>query len=379
MATGLTTNYNIPYPVSTDPVNVHSDIQSLAVSVDTLFNSGVTTSKANAFTNTNTFSANSASSAITITQTGAGNALTVEDSSPDSTPFIINASGNVGIGKTTASVPLDVVGAGTFTGTVTANDFSGSGASLTSLNGTNISSGTVAAARIDTAIARVATPTFTGTVILPTGGTVSAPLKFIAGTNLTTPVAGSVEYDGAVATITPSVNFGRAPIATPIFTSGVGTSGIAATTNYALFPAAVDTITLPVGTYMIQASIRMLVATSTTSLAFNLNARGAGTAVGTMTWDGTASITDGGAANEFQIAGTALGTNIAVSAASAVAGRVYLVRGTGILKVTTAGTIIPAYQWTATNTSGVVTLYTDNYMMITPLASSSVTSTGAWG
>lgn len=30
MATGSTTNYDIPYPVSTDPVNVHEDIQSLA-------------------------------------------------------------------------------------------------------------------------------------------------------------------------------------------------------------------------------------------------------------------------------------------------------------------------------------------------------------
>jgi hypothetical protein len=30
MATGATTNYDIPYPVLTDPVNVHEDMQSLA-------------------------------------------------------------------------------------------------------------------------------------------------------------------------------------------------------------------------------------------------------------------------------------------------------------------------------------------------------------
>lgn len=44
-------------------------------------------------------SVNSASTALRITQTGAGNALVVEDSTnPDSTPFVVDASGNVGIG-----------------------------------------------------------------------------------------------------------------------------------------------------------------------------------------------------------------------------------------------------------------------------------------
>jgi hypothetical protein len=46
-------------------------------------------------------STNSTSAALRITQTGTGNALLVEDSSnPDSTPFVINADGNVGIGAT---------------------------------------------------------------------------------------------------------------------------------------------------------------------------------------------------------------------------------------------------------------------------------------
>lgn len=54
--------------------------------------------------------ANSASSAVRITQTGAGNALLVEDeANPDATPFVVDASGNVGIGTTTPAVPLNVV------------------------------------------------------------------------------------------------------------------------------------------------------------------------------------------------------------------------------------------------------------------------------
>jgi hypothetical protein len=34
MATGKTANYDIPYPLSTDPVDVHGDIQSLAEAVE---------------------------------------------------------------------------------------------------------------------------------------------------------------------------------------------------------------------------------------------------------------------------------------------------------------------------------------------------------
>lgn len=55
-------------------------------------------------------SANSTSDALRITQAGTGNALVVEDSAnPDSTPFVVNASGNVGVGTTVPGSLLDVV------------------------------------------------------------------------------------------------------------------------------------------------------------------------------------------------------------------------------------------------------------------------------
>ncbi len=52
--------------------------------------------------------------ALRITQTGAGNALVVEDSSnPDSTPFIVDASGKVGVGTTAPESPFNVQRNGT--------------------------------------------------------------------------------------------------------------------------------------------------------------------------------------------------------------------------------------------------------------------------
>jgi hypothetical protein len=57
------------------------------------------------------FSANSSSDVVRITQTGTGNALKVEDSTnPDSSPFVIDSNGNVGIGIATPASKLHVDG-----------------------------------------------------------------------------------------------------------------------------------------------------------------------------------------------------------------------------------------------------------------------------
>ena len=52
---------------------------------------------------------NSSTDALRITQTGAGNALVVEDSTnPDSTPFVVSAAGDVGIGTSSPTTKLYV-------------------------------------------------------------------------------------------------------------------------------------------------------------------------------------------------------------------------------------------------------------------------------
>jgi len=57
------------------------------------------------------FEGSSANAIVRITQTGSGNALVVEDeTNPDSTPFVVNASGNVGIGTSSITQKLQVEG-----------------------------------------------------------------------------------------------------------------------------------------------------------------------------------------------------------------------------------------------------------------------------
>lgn len=58
----------------------------------------------------NMSNASASGTAIKVTQAGTGSALVIEDEASDSTPFTINAGGLVGIGTSTPSKSLDVVG-----------------------------------------------------------------------------------------------------------------------------------------------------------------------------------------------------------------------------------------------------------------------------
>tara|TARA_S200002703_G_scaffold125905_1_gene112260 strand:- start:158 stop:1519 length:1362 start_codon:yes stop_codon:yes gene_type:complete len=60
-------------------------------------------------TNSAVIEGSSSGNLVRITQTGSGNALVVEDSAnPDSTPFVVNSSGNVGIGEVSTDSKLQV-------------------------------------------------------------------------------------------------------------------------------------------------------------------------------------------------------------------------------------------------------------------------------
>lgn len=211
--------------------------------------------------------------------------------------------------------------------------------------------------------------------IKPRTGTASAgtaPIVFTSGTNLSAAVAGAVEYDGTVATLTPNTSLGRAVIATPVYTLGASPSTTTTgSTNIPLFPAANDTITLPIGTYLVDTAFQITVATSTVAATVAINFSGGGTAAGTGSWTAQSSITAGGAGSMFRVASGNITANAVVTASSNVAGRVYIVNAKGIVRITTAGTVIPSVQWSATLTNGVFTWEPSNHMIITPLATSS--------
>ena len=74
--------------------------------------------------NSGFISVNTSTDAFRVTQTGSGNSFVVEDSTnPDSTPFIITAAGDVGIGNTAPGQKLEVEGSIRFSGDLYMRDY----------------------------------------------------------------------------------------------------------------------------------------------------------------------------------------------------------------------------------------------------------------
>jgi len=214
----------------------------------------------------------------------------------------------------------------------------------------------------------------------------TAPLKMTSGTNLTAAEAGAVEYDGTTLTFTPSTNYGRAAIPATVYTSGVGTSltptATGEATAQALFPAAGDTITLPIGTYHITLVATITRgATSVTSATARINFGGGGTAVGSFTGTAVSSVAAAGATSQFMFSAAALTVDNVVTAANALAAGVYNIMITGILRITTAGTFIPKYSLSTALTGATTATAPSsmNYLMIQSVGTSgTAAATGGW-
>lgn len=111
MASGLTPTYSLPYPLATDTVNVHGDVEDLAQKVEDILESKSNLFTSNTFTNTNNILVDTTTTAFRITQTGTGAVFLAENAaSPDPTPFIINNLGQVGINTVLPQAELDVNG-----------------------------------------------------------------------------------------------------------------------------------------------------------------------------------------------------------------------------------------------------------------------------
>ena len=164
-----------------------------------------------AFTGNATFSASSGVP-VTITNTGSGNSFVVEDeSSTDSTPFIITAAGNVGIGTTSTQAKLDITSAA---GTASLRLTDATNSTLTITHGSpgNLLdfnfAGSATLRFIGNSVERMRIDS-TGRIQIPAGGVLEAPLTTrLVSTTSDTPViadAGKLIEFSNTSTITVTI------------------------------------------------------------------------------------------------------------------------------------------------------------------------------
>jgi hypothetical protein len=103
-------------PFTASPTIPNTDITGLGTMSTQNANAVAITGGTAAFTGASSVTVNSSSAALTVTQTGSGNAFLVEDSASDTTPFVIDASGNVGVGTGSPPYKLTVQSTSTVAG-----------------------------------------------------------------------------------------------------------------------------------------------------------------------------------------------------------------------------------------------------------------------
>jgi hypothetical protein len=152
-------------------------------------------------------------------------------------------------------------------------------------------------------------------------------------------------------------------------------TGTNVNTAQPLLPVTVDTLTVVPGTYIMRGRFHVHT-TGTTSHTFGL------------LFGGTAVVQDIGyiaqvtnAATEVLGAISAIWINVAtvsvITAALASASH-HSTYVDGIVRISTGGTFIPQYQWSAAPGVAGVTLR-DSYFMLLPIGAQSVEAVGAWG
>ena len=136
----------------------------------------------------------SASAALTVTQTGAGNSFVVEDSaSVDSSPFVVNNVGNVGIGVASPATQLHVSGNTTSIASITSATITG-----ITLNVASIVADTIA---VGDRVYGVGVAPITK-IVSQTDGTIGGVGNYVVSVNHSSAVSGAMFTSaGAAATI----------------------------------------------------------------------------------------------------------------------------------------------------------------------------------
>jgi hypothetical protein len=221
------------------------------------------------------------------------------------------------------------------------------------------------------------TPTtgaFTG-VTLSAGTASVAPIKLTNGTNLTTATAGAVEYDGSSFYASPAASTRGVLRTEQMVVLNTAYTLTSQTAAQKLFNATTNgAVTLPIGTYQFECQFS-LSSLSVTSSSFGF-AMVAGTAViGSQGWSAYAGklVTLATASNMQITYNTA--ANIAITTASTNSTGIAMIRG--IIKITTAGTVIPSVSL---GIAAAAVVGVNSYFKIAPVtgASAANITVGNW-
>jgi len=217
----------------------------------------------------------------------------------------------------------------------------------------------------------VLAPSTGAALTLPAGTTTVYPMLLTSGTNLTTATAGAVEYDGTVGYFTPTANCRGVLGSEQIQILNATYTLTSQTAAQKLFNATTNgTLTLPLGTFEFECSFALSSLNTGTSSVFGFAI--GGTAVITQSWDSEAkSGTLATAAAPSQTFNTSANTALVAANTTGLG----YAKITGIIRVTTAGTIIPQVSL---NTAAAAVVAVGSYFKIRPIGSSTVTNVGNW-
>lgn len=389
MATGETTTYNLPFPVLSDPVNVHGDIQDLAESIDTALNSKVGTATPATLTNkvisgsnntiSNISNSSLSNSSITIngTATALGGSITI-----DTLP---NQSTHTGKFLTTNGTSASWAAINQYSAPTLGSTLIPSGTTVSTIAGLTLTTpilGTPTSVTLTNATGLPLTTGVTGTLPVANGGTGITALGTGVATFLGTPssanlAAAVIDETGSGALVfatsptisLPSINNPRYGYTTTATAAGTTTLTVSSTYQQFFTGTNTQTIVLPVASTMVLGQGFYIENNSTGNLTVNSSG---GNLVATVIPGTTVLITNiltsGTTAASWDVAwhgfGTITGTGSSVlNNSPSISGPT--ITGTSsvqqiIEKATvsaTAATGIIAYDLL---TNGSVTLYTTN-------------------
>ena len=212
-------------------------------------------------------------------------------------------------------------------------------------------------------------PTITN-LNLAAGTTTTAPLVIASGTNLTTAAAGAQEFDGTAFYLTAKASSRQAVDAAQWIVSNSTYTLTSSTSAQQLFNAsAAGSVTLALGTYEFDCDFSLSSMSATSgSFGFALG----GTAAITQEWTATANKAALATAAAPQVSyNTAANTAIA-TASTATTGFAHI---RGLVRVTTAGTLIPQVSLGVAATAVVGA---NSWCRIAAIGSQTVTTIGYW-